>query len=166
MTDLDAADVLELLADLGARLSQQGLTGQVFVVGGAAMLLDGFVRSVTGDIDVAITASAPEIWAIARLMGRELGLQTTWLSTGAGPFIPTHEAGDTRHFGGLTVTFDCSSSGWASGARRSWWASSRTSTDASTSRWALESWTSAKGLIGTCGRPRNLGELGVARGGS
>ncbi|MBP6997152.1 MAG: hypothetical protein KBB39_13520 [Phycicoccus sp.] len=104
MTDLDAADVLELLADLGARLSQQGLTGQVFVVGGAAMLLDGFVRSVTGDIDVAITASAPEIWAIARLMGRELGLQTTWLSTGAGPFIPTHEAGDTRHFGGLTVT--------------------------------------------------------------
>jgi hypothetical protein len=79
----DRDKILELLTELGRRLSAQGVVGHLYIVGGAAMALEFDTR----DID-AVFAPPTTITQVAAAMARELDLPDGWLSDAARPFIP------------------------------------------------------------------------------
>lgn len=86
-TGFDRDKIIELLTELGRRLSAKGIAGRLYIVGGAAMALEFDTRRTTRDIDAVLhppTTVAQE----AVSMAQELGLPLGWLSAAAGPFIP------------------------------------------------------------------------------
>jgi predicted nucleotidyltransferase len=86
-TGFDRNRIIELLTELGRRLSAKGVAGRLYIVGGAAMALEFDTRRTTRDIDAVLhppTTVADE----AASMARELGLPPGWLSAAASPFIP------------------------------------------------------------------------------
>ena len=83
----DRDTIIELLTELGRRLSAKGVAGRLYVVGGAAMALEFDTRRTTRDIDAVLhprTTVADE----AASMALDLGLPPGWLSDAAQPFIP------------------------------------------------------------------------------
>jgi Nucleotidyltransferase of unknown function (DUF6036) len=50
-TGFDRDKIMELLTELGRRLSAKGVAGRLYVVGGAAMALEFDTRRTTRDID-------------------------------------------------------------------------------------------------------------------
>lgn len=90
-TGFDRGKILELLTELGRRLSTKGVAGRLYIVGGAAMALEFDTRRSTRDIDAVFhppTTMAEE----AASMAEELGLPVGWLSAAATPFIPLPDA--------------------------------------------------------------------------
>jgi Nucleotidyltransferase of unknown function (DUF6036) len=86
-TGFDRPRIIELLTELGRRLSAKGVAGRLYIVGGAAMALEFDTRRSTRDIDPVLhppTTVADE----AASMATELGLPVAWLSTATTPFIP------------------------------------------------------------------------------
>jgi hypothetical protein len=86
-TGFDRNRIIELLTELGRRLSAKGVAGRLYIVGGAAMALEFDTRRSTRDIDAVLhppTTLADE----AASMAAELGLPPGWLSDSASPFIP------------------------------------------------------------------------------
>ena len=86
-TGFDRDKIIELLTELGRRLSAKGVAGRLYIVGGAAMALEFDTRRTTRDIDAVLhppTTVAQE----AASMAKELGLPPGWLSAAASPFIP------------------------------------------------------------------------------
>ena len=86
-TGFDRARIIELLTELGRRLSAKGVAGRLYVVGGAAMALEFDTRRTTRDIDAVMhppTTVADE----AASMATDLGLPLGWLSAAAQAFIP------------------------------------------------------------------------------
>ena len=86
-TGFDRAKIMELLTELGRRLSVRGVAGRLYVVGGAAMALEFDTRRTTRDIDATLdppTTIADE----AAAMATDLGLPPGWLSAAAQAFIP------------------------------------------------------------------------------
>jgi hypothetical protein len=82
--------VIELLTELGARLQARGIEGELYLVGGGAMLLGYNRNTVTKDPD-AIYAPAEVIEAIADQMAAErseYSLQTGWLNSQVIPLLP------------------------------------------------------------------------------
>ncbi|MFZ1382109.1 MAG: DUF6036 family nucleotidyltransferase [Scrofimicrobium sp.] len=84
---LDAARVLELFEELSDRLSEVGLSAQLFVVGGVAMALAYDNGRVTRDVD-ALFVPAPEVRQIAEEMSVAHGLEPDWLNDAAKGFLP------------------------------------------------------------------------------
>jgi len=80
--------IIELLAELGARLDALDLEAELYIVGGAAMLL-GYDRSaVTRDID-ALIISTGAIEEIAAQMAEKRGdLPPDWLNSNVTPLLP------------------------------------------------------------------------------
>ena len=79
--------IIELLTELGRRLSAKGVAGRLHIVGGAAMALQFDTRRETRDIDAVLhppTTVAQE----AASMAKDLGLPLGWLSAAASRFIP------------------------------------------------------------------------------
>lgn len=86
-TGFDRDKIIELLTELGRRLSAKGIAGRLNIVEGAAMALEFDTRRTTRDIDAVLhppTTVAQE----AASMAQELGLPPGWLSAAAAPFIP------------------------------------------------------------------------------
>jgi hypothetical protein len=86
-TGFDRNKIIELLTELGRRLSAKGVAGRLYIVGGAAMALEFDTRRTTRDIDAVLhppTTVAEE----AASMAADLGLPPAWLSAAASPFIP------------------------------------------------------------------------------
>ena len=105
--EFDRADIVELLAALGARLEARGVHGSAYVVGGAAISTtfdDG--RRLTSDID-ALTSPADVIAVEAAQLAVERDLPSNWLNSKAKPWIPSPSS-DTdatvTEIPGLTVT--------------------------------------------------------------
>jgi hypothetical protein len=78
---------VEALQALGDELSRQGVRGQIFIVGGAAMALAYSTRRVTKDIDAVFEPKELIYEAAARIAG-ELGLPDDWLNDAAKGFMP------------------------------------------------------------------------------
>jgi hypothetical protein len=76
---------------LGDELSRQGVRGQVFIVGGAAMALAYSTRRVTKDID-AVFEPKSAIYAAAEKVADEHGLPADWLNDAAKAFMPGKES--------------------------------------------------------------------------
>lgn len=83
----DRAQIIDLLTELGRRLSAKGVAGRLYVVGGAAMALEFDTRRTTRDVD-AILDPQDTIAGEAASMATDLGLPPGWLSSAAQAFIP------------------------------------------------------------------------------
>ncbi len=85
------AKILAALQALGDELSRQGIRGQIFIVGGAAMALAFSTRRVTKDID-AVFEPKSAIYAAAQTVAEEHGLPADWLNDAAKSFMPGTDA--------------------------------------------------------------------------
>ena len=83
----DRDKIIELLTELGRRLSAEGVVGHLYIVGGAAMALEFDTRRTTRDID-ALFDPPTSVAKVAAAMAEELGIPVGWLSDAARPFIP------------------------------------------------------------------------------
>ena len=81
------ARILSALEALGEELTRQGVRGQIFIVGGAAMALAYSTRRVTKDID-AVFEPKSVIYAAAAKVAEEHSLPEDWLNDAAKGFMP------------------------------------------------------------------------------
>ena len=86
-TRFTRADILKALQALGDELTREGVHGQIFIVGGAAMALAYSTRRVTRDIDAVFEPKASICRAAAKV-AEELGLPEDWLNDAAKGFMP------------------------------------------------------------------------------
>lgn len=88
MTSLDATRVRDLLAELGERLVGRGIEAEIYVVGGAAMMLAYDRTRVTRDID-AVGVPQAEVDAEAAAMAADRrDLPADWLHARVLPLLP------------------------------------------------------------------------------
>jgi hypothetical protein len=81
------ARIIAALEALGEELTSQGIHGQVFIVGGAAMALAYSARRVTRDID-AVFEPKTMIYQAAERVAERLDLPEDWLNDGVKAFLP------------------------------------------------------------------------------
>jgi hypothetical protein len=81
------AEILKALQALGEELSGNGVRGQIFIVGGAAMALAYSTRRVTKDID-AVFEPKSSIYKAAAKVAEKQGLPEDWLNDAAKGFMP------------------------------------------------------------------------------
>jgi Nucleotidyltransferase of unknown function (DUF6036) len=81
------AKILSALEALGSELTEKGVRGQIFIVGGAAMALAYSTRRVTKDID-AVFEPKSAIYAAATKVAEDLGLPEDWLNDAVKSFMP------------------------------------------------------------------------------
>ena len=93
------------LTRLGGQLAAKGLVGDVYLVGGAAMVLAYDADRMTRDID-AVFAPTDEIYKAAQIVGDDLRLPHGWLNDAAKGFVPGADPGANRVLDvpGLRVT--------------------------------------------------------------
>jgi hypothetical protein len=80
-------EIIEALQALGDQLTGEGVRGQIFIVGGAAMALAYSTRRVTKDIDAVFEPKA-SIYTAAAQVAEERGLPEDWLNDAAKSFMP------------------------------------------------------------------------------
>lgn len=100
----DADHIRTLLGDLGRRLAEDGLHGDLYIVGGAAIALTWDARRTTRDIDAVFRPHA-QIADLADAMAEEQGLPRGWLSSAVAAFLPDEDDADTVRWEipGLTI---------------------------------------------------------------
>jgi hypothetical protein len=81
------ARILSALEALGEELTRDGVRGQIFIVGGAAMALAYSTRRVTKDID-AVFEPKSAIYTAAAKVAEDLGLPEDWLNDAVKGFLP------------------------------------------------------------------------------
>jgi len=109
-TEFDRASVMALLGELGSRLASRGIEADVYVVGGAAMLL-AYNRAVaTRDID-AVTEQQDVVEAEARAMAAERGdLEREWFNGRVKPLLPViFDPGQVEAFSAPGITVNIAS---------------------------------------------------------
>ena len=91
---MQRTEIVDLLTDLGGRLAERGIDGEMYVVGGAAIALAFDERRSTRDID-AVFEPKTVIYELAARLAEERGLPDGWLNdavkgflTGADPEAP------------------------------------------------------------------------------
>lgn len=96
--------IVAALTALGARLSERGIDGEVYVVGGAAIAIAFDARRATRDVD-AIFEPKQEVYAAADEIGIEMGLPPGWLNDGVKGFAagPDDDAATALEVPGLRV---------------------------------------------------------------
>jgi len=80
------ADILELLRELGRKLEEQGVVGEMYVVGGAAIALAFDERRSTRDID-AVFEPKQTIYRAAAQIAEERELDAGWLNDAVKGFL-------------------------------------------------------------------------------
>ena len=86
----DREKIIELLTELGQRLEERGIEGELYLVGGGAMLLGYSRTTVTKDLD-AIYAPSDVIDEIANQMADarpDFALMPGWLNSKVLPLLP------------------------------------------------------------------------------
>lgn len=82
---LDRDTIVTALTALSVRLGARGVSGEINLLGGTAMVLGFQARQATKDVD-AIFAPAAEVREEARAVAEELGLEPDWLNDAAKGF--------------------------------------------------------------------------------
>lgn len=89
---MDRTEILHLLRDLGARLAERGVTGEMYVVGGAAVALAFDERRSTNDIDAVFEPKAV-VYSAAAEIAAERGLPGGWLNDAVKGFLTPRDDG-------------------------------------------------------------------------
>jgi hypothetical protein len=87
MTDFDRKGILDALHALDLELGANGLRGEIFVVGGAAMALAYDERRATADVD-AVFAPTDGVRKAAARVGEQFGFEPDWLNDAVKAFLP------------------------------------------------------------------------------
>jgi hypothetical protein len=97
-------EIVTALTALGACLSERGIEGEIYIVGGAAIAMAFDARRATRDVD-AVFEPKREVYAAADEVGAELGLPPGWLNDGVKGFVagPDAEAATALEVPGLRV---------------------------------------------------------------
>jgi len=113
MSELNVDRVSVLLAELGERLAGRGIEGEIYVVGGAAMMLAYDRGRLTRDID-AVGVPQEEIDAEVRAMAADhKDLDPDWLNARVLPMLPRGvDAGRLQVLGGPGLTVNVASPKW------------------------------------------------------
>lgn len=113
MNELTIERVSALLAELGERLAGRGIEGEIYVVGGAAMMLAYDRTRVTRDID-AVGVPQEEIDLEARAMAADhRDLDSDWLNARVLPLLPRGVDGERLQvLGGPGLTVNVASPKW------------------------------------------------------
>lgn len=90
--EFDVDDIQALLTELGERLMAEGVHGEIYLVGGAALALEYDERRTTADIDAVLRPEAT-IRTVAAAMAEERGLPSTWINSSATAFVPGGDPG-------------------------------------------------------------------------
>jgi len=93
---LTRARILGLFEELNDELQRHGTRGDVFLVGGAAMLLAYAARPSTRDVDAIWQPSALVRSAAAEVAARHDDLEPDWLNDGVKGFLPGEDLGVRR----------------------------------------------------------------------
>ncbi|UVJ41172.1 DUF6036 family nucleotidyltransferase [Arthrobacter sp. CJ23] len=101
--ELTAAQIRALLHELGRRLQAVGAHGDVKLVGGAALILQGIGNRPTADIDASY-ADKTTVDAVVSEMAADYDLAPDWLNSNASAFIPDDATWvELEHLDGLTI---------------------------------------------------------------
>lgn len=113
MNELTIERVSALLAELGERLAGRGIEGEIYVVGGAAMMLAYDRARVTRDID-AVGVPQEEIDLEVRAMAADhRDLDSDWLNARVLPLLPRGVDGERLQvLGGPGLTVNVASPKW------------------------------------------------------
>ena len=113
MNELTVERVSALLAELGERLAGRGIEGEIYVVGGAAMMLAYDRTRVTRDID-AVGVPQEEIDLEVRAMAADhRDLDSDWLNARVLPLRPRGVPGERLQvLGGPGLTVNVASPKW------------------------------------------------------
>jgi hypothetical protein len=85
--ELTAAQIRALLYELGGRPQAQDVHGDIKLVGGAALILQGIGNRPTADIDASY-ANPNAVNAVVGEMADDYDLSPGWLNSSAAAFIP------------------------------------------------------------------------------
>lgn len=113
MNELTIERVSALLAELGERLAGRGIEGEIYVVGGAAMMLAYDRARVTRDID-AVGVPQEQIDLEVRAMAADhRDLDSDWLNARVLPLLPRGVDGERLQvLGGPGLTVNVASPKW------------------------------------------------------
>ncbi|UKA64421.1 DUF6036 family nucleotidyltransferase [Arthrobacter sp. FW306-04-A] len=101
--ELTAAQIRALLHELGRRLQAQGVHGDIKLVGGAALILQGIGNRPTADIDASY-ANPAAVNTVVTEMAADYNLSPDWLNSNAAAFLPDNATRVTsEQLGGLTI---------------------------------------------------------------
>ena len=98
MKYLHKDDMLRFLKEINSRLNVMNKTGEIFIIGGAAISLAFGGRDATEDID-AIYRPRSEIRKIVNVMSDEHNLRSDWLNNDAEHFVTENMT--------FTVSYTC-----------------------------------------------------------
>lgn len=87
MEHLSKEIILLAFSRLEKELARQGITGELFIMGGAAMALLFNARQTTRDVDAVFIAYGSLISSAARNIAKELQLPEDWLNEGAKGYL-------------------------------------------------------------------------------
>jgi hypothetical protein len=93
---LTKALILELFRELDAELVRDGVRGDVFIVGGAAMAVAYDARPSTRDVDAIWRPSTEVRAAAARVASRHEDVDGDWLNDAVKGFLPGSDDGEQR----------------------------------------------------------------------
>lgn len=101
--ELNAEQIRALLRELGRRLHAKGVHGDIKLVGGAALILQGIGNRPTADIDASYADKAA-VDALVTEMAAEFDLAPEWLNSNAAAFVPDKATWvELEHLDGLTI---------------------------------------------------------------
>lgn len=93
---LERDRILELFGELNDELCREGVRGDLFMVGGAAMAVAYDARPATRDVDGIWHPSSEVRAAAARIAARYEDLEPDWLNDGVKGFLPPEDLGTPR----------------------------------------------------------------------
>ena len=85
---LDRNRIMRLFETLSARLAARGIRGQLYIVGGRAMIVGYGRERTTRDVDARIEYAKDEVLAAAEEIAAEENLDPNWLNENARLFMP------------------------------------------------------------------------------
>lgn len=95
--------ILALFEALNARLADEGVVGELYLVGGAVLCIVHRMRSATQDVD-ALFEPSRIIRKLAASVARDFGLPETWLNDGVKGFMgATHEFEEFLNLSNLRI---------------------------------------------------------------
>ncbi|BAS12591.1 hypothetical protein AHiyo8_08940 [Arthrobacter sp. Hiyo8] len=101
--ELTADQIRALLHELGRRLQARGIHGDIKLVGGAALILQGIGNRPTADIDASY-ADPATVNAVVTEMAEDYDLAPDWLNSNAAAFVPDNATWvNLEQLDGLTI---------------------------------------------------------------